>query len=97
MDVQQFEMAGLGKYMASQQSDEMADALLGQLDSQVGPAAGQRPLWMLEYVQAAIEELEKQRDYWATTARAHGASFTEIGEALGVSKQAAAKKYGKTD
>jgi hypothetical protein len=43
------------------------------------------------------EWLEEEKGRHIARMRIAGSSWSEIGEALGVSKQAAAKKYGKTD
>ena len=54
---------------------------------------------MVKKIQAATKEAQKaaqRRDALVRKAREHGATWTQIGFALGVSAQAAQKKYGST-
>lgn len=54
---------------------------------------------MVNKIQAATKEAQKatqRRDALVRKARERGATWTQIGYALGVSAQAAQKKYGNT-
>lgn len=86
--VKRDEMAGIGKHSMEMFVDRMAAIMRD------GDAGNEYPLWILEAITGAAQELERLRDGWVHAARVQGFSFTEIGEALGVSKQAVAKKYG---
>lgn len=53
-----------------------------------------------EYIRSQEEHLafmRRSQDTWIAWARNSGASFTEIGQALGVSKQAATERYHKIE
>lgn len=51
-------------------------------------------LWKLEGLDAMATWLEREKVRQVARLRVAGSSWSEIGDALGVSKQAAAKKYG---
>lgn len=51
-------------------------------------------LVMLDYVQELLEEAERTRYDLVQKARAEGASWTKIGQQIGMSKQAAQQRYG---
>lgn len=61
------------------------------------PLAGLRvadPLEELAALTAALDEVEKRRADLVDQARAAGASWTQIGQHVGTTKQAAVKRYG---
>lgn len=87
MDVQRFEMSGLGKHFV--------DELLVEFGTFAESAPPRdRPLWMLDGIKAAEERLEAARLNWVKNARLNGSTWDEIGDALGITKQGAAKRYG---
>lgn len=58
-------------------------------------ATFQQPLWVLAGLRESIRYMESATRAQVAQARDAGLSWSEIGEALGVSKQAAAKKYSQ--
>jgi hypothetical protein len=87
MDVQRHEMASLGKHFVSELLVEF-----GTFAESSPPR--ERGLWVLDGIKAAEDALEVSRTFWVKLARLNGATWDEIGDVLGVSKQAAAKRYG---
>jgi len=62
---------------------------------EVGPLVGQdQALDVLEAIAGLRSQLAGQEDYAALRARQQGATWEEIGTALGVSKQAAQQRWG---
>lgn len=57
-------------------------------------ATFQQPLWVLAGLRESVRYMESATRAWVAQAREAGLSWSDIGDALGVSKQAAAKKYG---
>jgi ECF sigma factor len=55
--------------------------------------AGRSPLEKIEALTARLIELEADRERAVASAMGRGATWAEIGEALGVSAQAAHKRY----
>lgn len=82
--VQEHELPGLGKQFARNLGDELA-----RMSSADGG-----PVWVLAGLHAAQDELMFQTARWALKARAAGSSWSEIGEALGITKQAAQQRFG---
>lgn len=60
-------------------------------------AAEDTTLARLDTVTSIIEEAERMRTALVALARSNGASWTEIGQNVGTSKQAAAQRYGKAE
>lgn len=55
----------------------------------------EQALWMLKKYAEEAQEVERLTAKWAATAREAGASWTQIGDALGVSRQAAQQRFGR--
>lgn len=77
----------------SVQRERIAELTSASAGSAAGTEA-ERRLWDIARWTAAVEQAERQRDCAVAAARAEGASWGRIGAALGVSRQAACKKYG---
>lgn len=87
--VQEHELPGLGKTVAQKLTDE-----LESWSRSAPPSGPPRPLWVLAGLHAAQDELMFRTALWARKARAAGSSWSEIGEALGMTKQAAQQRFG---
>lgn len=87
MDVQRHEMASLGKHFVSELLVEFTTFAESAPAREFG-------LWMLDGIDAAEKALEAGRFEYVRLARLNGSTWDEIGDALGISKQGAAKRYG---
>lgn len=71
-------------------SDLQAECLI---DAQTYKRMGNTALAMAEIAQAAADNLLMWRDAWAREARKQDCTWQEIGDALGLTRQAAQQRY----
>lgn len=86
MEVRRHELSGLGYHFGVQLGVELAE-FASEAPEQ------ERALWVLEGIKAAENRLDEERREWVKAARAAGSTWDQIGDALGITKQAAAKRY----
>jgi hypothetical protein len=71
------------------------DSDLGLVFRAVPDSTDADPLDQLAAITGLRRRLDELADHAALTARHHGASWTAIGEALGMTKQAAYQRWGR--
>lgn len=77
------------------ETDE-AEAWLDSLDPAETPAEDPRDLRRIGLAQRALEDAEQDLRNSVAAARAAGRSWAEVGRSLGVTRQAAQMRFGKT-
>lgn len=86
--VQEHELPDLGRTFGHKLADELKEF---SIDPETQTS---RPIWVLAGLLAAQQTINFEMENWAKHARIRGSSWSEIGEALGMTKQAAQQRFG---